>query len=125
MVLRTAEGLELLPSAVTFIATLIAFALSLNPFSIATISFLAYVIAFLLTFFELYIIPGLPALGTVYSYISGYGIAFIILAGIGYLTSGLYGVVAFFLGRILAGFLCYLIDFIGAKQSYNKTGMML
>lgn len=124
-VLKTTEGLELFPSAITFIAALVSFALRLDTVSIAVISFLSYFIAFMLTFFGLYVIPGLPTLGTLYSYISGYGIAFVIIAVIGYLTSGVYGVIAFFIGRILAGILCWVIDFIGAKRAYNKTGIML
>lgn len=124
-VLKTTEVLELFPSAAIFIATLIAFAIGLNPVSIAIVAFSSYIVAFLLTFFGLFIIPGLPTLGTAYSYMSGFGVAFVILALVGYFTSGLYGVIAFFIGRISAGIVCYILDFISAKQAFNKTGLML
>lgn len=124
-VLKTTEGLDLLPSAVTFIAALIVFALRLDTISIAMVSFSAYFIAFMLTFWGLYVIPGLPTLGTTYSYISGFGIAFVLIAIVGYFTVGVYGVVAFFIGRILAGILCLMFETIDAKRMNNKAGIAL
>lgn len=124
-VLKTTEGLELLPSAVTFIATIIAYVMKLEAVAIAITAFTSFLITYMITFFGLYIIPGLPALGTLYSYISGYGIAFIIIAVTGYLTIGLPGVVAFFIGRVLAGITCMIIESNEAKRTYNKTGIAL
>jgi len=124
-ILKTTEGLELLPSAVTFIAIIIAFIMRLEIVQIATISFLSYFLSYMITFWGLFIIPGLPTFGTLYSYISGYGVAFIIIVITGYVMKGLYGIIAFIIGRILAGIICSAIEAFEAKRMHNKFGITL
>ena len=71
------------------------------------------------------IVPGLPSLGTLYSYISGFGLLLIILAVYGFLSVGWQGVVAFFVGKLVAGVINNAIGFWNAKRIHSKIGTPL
>jgi len=73
-ILKTTEGIESLPGMLAFIAGIIAFALHLPPLQIVLIVAAIQLVGKLINAFGLYIVPGLVNLGTLFSYISGYGI---------------------------------------------------
>lgn len=102
-ILKTTEGLESIPSLITFATGLVCFYLRLSLFEIGLYVFIASIIGFLITFFGLYIISILDRLGTFYSYISGFGILLILLIVYGFITVGWQGVIIFFVAKFLAG----------------------
>ncbi len=124
-VLKTTEGLESIPSWVTFATGLVCFYLHLPAFEIGLYVFIASIIGFLITSFGLYIIPGLDRLGTFYSYISGFGILLVLLAVYGFITIGWQGVVIFFVAKFLAGIVKMTIETIQMKKVHSKTGLAL
>lgn len=111
-VLKTTEGLEAIPSLITFTTGLICFYLRLPLFEIGLYVFIASMAGFLITSFGLYIIPGLVRLGTFYSYISGFGILLVLLAVYGFITIGWQSVVVFFVVKFLAGIIKMAIEWI-------------
>ena len=58
-VLKTTEGLKLIPSLITFITGFVCFYLRLPVFEIGLYVFIASIAGFLMTFFGLFIIPGI------------------------------------------------------------------
>jgi len=124
-VLETTEGLESIPSLLTFITGFICFYMRLSLFEIGLYVFIASIIGLAITSFGLYVIPGIVKLGTFYSYISGYGILLILLAVYGYITVGWQGVLVFFATIFLGGIIKIIIESIQMKRLYLKTGMVL
>lgn len=102
-VLQTTEGFELLPSCLTFVATILCFLNHLNPITTIIIVASTQVLGFF------WCIRGLPVhmsflrLSIIYSVLHGYGIYLGILAVIGFFFAGWQGVVAYVTGRVLAG----------------------
>lgn len=123
-ILQTTESLEVLPAAITFIATIIAFVLSGDIYTIAITTFLAYFITYLTTL-NGFIIPGLLNIGKLYGYLSMTGTAYIIIALTGYMLCGINGILGFIIGRAAAGISCYIIDLFTAKSAYKKKGILI
>ncbi len=124
-VLKTTEGLESIPGMLAFVAGTTSFYLKLDPYSIGLYVLVASVVGTIITTFGLFVVPGLPRLGTLYSYISGFGILLIILAVYGFLSVGWQGVVAFFVGKLVAGVINNAIGFWNAKRIHSKIGTPL
>lgn len=122
-ILKTTEGLELIPSLITFATGLICFYLRLSLFEIGLYVFIASIIGFLITFFGLYIISMLGRLGTFYSYISGFGVLLILLIVYGFITVGWQGVIVFFVAKFLAGIIKIPIETKLMKQ-HGELGFL-
>jgi len=121
-VLKTTEAIESLTSIATFIAALICFIMHLDAVQIAVIISITYIASVLLNTFGLFIIPGQVAIGTLYSYISGYGLLIIVIAIVGYLTTGWQGVVAYFAGKFTGWCVARVIEFIETRRYFKLTG---
>jgi len=124
-VLKTTEGLESIPSLITFATGLTCFYLQLPVIEIGIYVFAASIVGFFITSFGLYIIPGLDRLGTIYSYVSGFGILLILLAVYGYFSVGWQGVVIFFVAKVIAGIVKMAIETMQMKRVHSKTGLAL
>ena len=124
-ILKTTEGLESIPSLITFATGLVCFYLRLPSFKIGLYVFITSIVGFLITSFGLYIIPGLDQLGIFYSYISGFGVLLILLAVYGFTTVGWQGVIIFFVAKFLAGIVKIPIETMQMKKIYSKTGLAL
>lgn len=124
-VLKTVEGIELIPSTFAFITGLFTFLNGYSPISIATIVAIATLIGGLITVFGLYVIPFLVRFITFLSYLHGYGIFTIVIIVLGLITVGWKGTLFYFIGRYSAGLLLLLIDIIQMKHISNKTGFQL
>lgn len=122
-ILKTTEGLESIPGMLSFIVGLISFYLGLDPYQIALYTFTASIVGTIITTFGIYIIPGLTQLGTFYSYVSGFGILLIILSTYGFVSVGWQGVVAFFIGKLIAGIINTGIGFWNTKRIYSQLGI--
>ena len=121
-VLKTTEGIELLPKAITFIVAIICFLLELEPTKIFYFVFAGYLFITLINTFGFYIIPGIVSIGTLFSYISGYGIYLIVLIIVGFLTTGWQGLIAFFAAKFLGRIITYIIDLLQSKRTYKLVG---
>lgn len=121
-VLKTTEGIESFTSTATFIAVIICFFMYLDPLKILLIISIIYVITVLLNTFGLFIIPGQVAIGTLYSYISGYGLIIICVVLVGYFTIGWQGLVAYFIGKFIGWCVGRVIEVMETKRYFKLTG---
>ena len=124
-VLKTTEGLTDILPMLAFVVGVISFYFRLDPYQIGLYTFLVSVVGGIITTFGFFVIPGLPKLGTLYSYISVLGILFVALVAYGFFSVGWQGVVAFLIGRILAGIINTGIGFLQSKQIYSKSGLVV
>ena len=69
-----------------------------------------------------YFIPGLIAVGTLYSYVSGFGIILIVLGVFGFFVAGWQSVVAFFVAKFLAWGVAQVLEFIDTKRMFKLSG---
>lgn len=122
-VLKTTEGIDCIPPLLAFCAGLICFASHAHPFYIAVAVVISSSLGTLLTCRGLFIVPGLVALGTMYSYLAGYGIYFVTLLVVGYFTVGLWGIAAYFIARGLGLLIQQVIEFAEVKAAYDATGI--
>jgi len=124
-VLKTTEGLESIPGIFALIAGLVSFYLGLQPYQIGLYTLIASVIGTIITIFGVFIIPGIPKLATLYSYISGFGILLIISAIYGFVSVGWQGVAAFFIGKLIAGIINWGIEFWNSNRIHSVIGNAL
>lgn len=124
-VLKTTEGLESIPDMLALIVGLVSFYLKLDPHQIGLYTFIASVAGTAITLLGAFIVPGLPRLGTLYSYISGFGIILISAAVYGFISVGWQGVAAFFIGKFAAGLFNNVVEFWNVKRIHSKIGIAL
>lgn len=124
-ILKTTEGIESLPGLLAFVAGLVAFGLHLPPTQIALVVGVSQLAGTLINALGLYTIPGLVGLGTVYSYISGYGIYLIAVTVTGFVLGGWQAVAAFFAGKIIAFIIGEAIEFWQTNRYHKLTGHAL
>jgi len=124
-VLKTTEGIESLPGALAFIIGLICFSFKLQPLQIGLTTFLVSVLTALMTRQGFYIFPDIIKVGTFYSYLAGFGILIILLAGFGFYLVGWRGVVSFFVARLLAGLVSELLDFRETRRISSISGIAI
>lgn len=124
-ILKTTEGIEHIPDVFAFLTGLICFILKVEPYYIGAIVLALTVIGAMIRRYGFFFIPGIVSLGTLYSYISGFGILLIALLVVGYFLVGIQGIVAFVVGRIIAGVINYALDIIFHKSIYKKSGLIL
>ena len=121
-VLKTTEGIESLPTMFAFIAGMIAFSIHLPPLQIALIVAALQLLGKLINVFGLFIVPGLVALGTLFSYISGYGIYLIIVIITGFVLGSWQAVLAFFIGKFAASIVGQVLEFWQTNRYHKLTG---
>lgn len=121
-ILKTTEGIEVLPGMLAFIAGIVTFVMRLSPFEIGAAVAAAQLLGRLTNLFGLYVVPGLIALSTVFSYFAGWGVFLIISAVVGLNFSGWQGLLAFFLGRLAAGVVGLGLEFWQTSHYYKLTG---
>jgi hypothetical protein len=121
-VLKTAEGLELLPSAMLFLVGIGCFISKVGPVTIAL------AVAIVCVSFRTMLALGTPLpswfvrVGTIYSFLSGYGIFLVCVFSIGFFTSGWKGVAAYFLGQFLGVILGGIIEMKATWNAYSQNG---
>ena len=145
-VLKTTEGIASIPGMLAFMAGVLSFFLGLGIYQIGFYTFLACVSGMVITtrylnlehlllflafldeklvgIFRIFI-PKLPSLGTLYSYVSGFGILLVVLIVYGITSVGWKGVIAFFVGRIVAELVNLVITFRVMKKIYSETKVPL
>ncbi len=121
-ILKTTEGIESLPGMLAFIAGMIAFSIHLPPLQIALVVAASQILGALINAFGLFIIPGLVGLGTLFSYISGYGIYLIAVIISGFVLGGWQAVAAFFVGKIIAAIVNQVLEFWQTSRYHKMTG---
>lgn len=121
-ILKTVEGIESLPTVVSFVTGLYCFATRLEPLKTGVAVFIGYLVATLINLRGLYFIPGLVSLGTLYSYVSGFGLLLIVLCVFGFLVAGWQSVLAFFVGKYLAWAIAQVIELIDTRRMYKLSG---
>jgi hypothetical protein len=124
-VLKMAEGLESIPGFLAVLTGLICFILHVEPLKIGFWVGGITIIGYLITVTGFYIIPGLPSLSAVYSNFTGFGIFYILLSVIGFFLVGWKGVLAFFIGRVIAGALNTIYGHMRFLRVHNETGLYL
>lgn len=123
-ILKTTEGIEILPGMLAFGAGIIAFVNHMPPIQIGFIVAGAQLYGVMINFLEVYtihglIIPGLIPMSTLCSYLSGWGLFWILSSIIGFIFVGWQGVLAFFVGKIAVMAISQILDFWQASR-YNK-----
>lgn len=124
-VLKTTEGIESIPSLLAFCTAMVCFGLHTTPFIVGLAVTIAVTFGTLLTSRGLFIIPGFVALGTLYSYLAGYFIYFTAIIVVGYITTGIGGVAAYFAARVIAFIIQQVFEFSDTKAAFAATGMPL
>ena len=121
-ILKTTEGIESIPGMLAFIAGLIAFSIHLPPIQIALFVAAAQIVGALINAFRLFAIPGLIGLGTLFSYISGFGIYLTVVIIIGFVLGGWQAVAAFFAGKIISAIVNQVIEFWQTSRYRRLAG---
>lgn len=124
-ILKTAEGFELLPSALAFLAGIICFFLNAGLLVIA----LAVALVSVSSRTCVYVGVPLPAwsisIGTAYSCLSGYGVFLLGIFAVGLPTVGWKGVVAYFVGKAIGGLVNSVIEMKSSWSSYQQGELAL
>jgi len=121
-VLKTVEGIESLPQSFAFLAGLVCFFLNLLPSQIGITVFVVTVLFSLMTRYGLYVTPGIVRVGTIYSYLAGFGILLVLLAVFGFYRVGWRGVLAYFIARLAAGIVNWLLAMQETRMYFRKVG---
>lgn len=121
-VLKTTEGIESLPGAFAFLTGLLCFFLAVTPLKIGITVFIVTVLLGLMTRYGFYVFPGIVQVGTIYSYLAGFGILLILLLVLGFLLAGWKGIVAFLIGRLLAGIVNGALNWHRAYYYHSVLG---
>lgn len=121
-ILKTTEGIESLPGMLAFISGIVAFVMGFAPLHIGLVVGGAQLVGVVINLFGLYGFPGLVPLGTLFSYISGYGIFHLVAGIVGFVFAGWQGVLAFFIGKLVAGLISQVLQFRQTRRYHKLTG---
>lgn len=124
-VLKTVEGIELIPSLFAFFTGIYVFLNNFSPIDIAIYVGIATLVGGLITTLGLFIIPFLVRLITGLSYLKGFGVFSIAIIISGFLTVGWKGTMFYLIGHYAASFIIFIVDFWQMKMAYKKTGFAL
>jgi hypothetical protein len=117
-ILKTAESLASLHSTLVFITGIICFIMRLSPL---TIGLFVWAIHLLGTYMQtLRSLPGVLAISTLHSYISGFGLSSLTIFIVGFYSVGWRGIFAFFLAKFIAGTCCASFLF---WKAIRKSGL--
>jgi len=122
-VLKTVEGIELIPSFFAFFTGIYVFSNDFIPSRIAIYIAVATFIGWIIIAFGLFVIPFLVRFITLLSYLKGFGIFVIAIIIIGLLTVGWKGTLFYFIGRYSASIIIFLFDTLQMKLAHTKTGI--
>ena len=122
-ILKTAEGIEHIPFVLAFVAVLICFYFRLNAIYLASCVFLGYTAGSLINLTGLYVIPGLVAVGTIYSYVSGYGLFPIITGVLTFVWLGWIGPVFYFGALLPAWLLRHALEWYAVRRAFRLSGI--
>jgi len=121
-ILKTTEGLEELPAALSFVAALVCAFVRSSPQQLFLSVLASCLVALLINQLGLYIFPGLVALGTTYSYFSGWGLLLILIAIATFLTVGWLGVVAFAAAKISGWLISQVLEWSFTRRTFAGLG---
>lgn len=121
-VLKTTEGIESLPQSFAFIAGLICFFLKLPPLQIGLVVFVVSILISLMTRYGFYVFPSMVKFGTIFSYLSGFGILLILLSALGFYLVGWRGVLAYFAARFVAFVVNWVLSVRETRIYMRKIG---
>jgi len=119
--LKTVEGLDDFPNFLAFVTGLICYVFTVNPVSIAVSTGLMYIVGVLITFYGFFIIPCLPILAMHYSIHSR--VFLLALTFLGFIFVGWTGVLAFFIGKVIAYLAGMLIELFKMKKMKKDLGI--
>lgn len=124
-ILKTAEGFELLPAAITLLVGLASFTLKAGLVPIAV----AVAVVSIFTRTIVYLGVPLPAwlvrIGTAYSLLSGYGVFLLCVFAVGFPTVGWKGIAAYFVGKAVGGIVNSVVEMKSSWSSYESGGSAL
>ncbi|MBK8581810.1 MAG: hypothetical protein IPL86_08250 [Flavobacteriales bacterium] len=124
-VLKTVEGIELIPNLFAVLTGIYMMLNNYDSINIAVAVFVAMMIGGIATAFGLYVIPFLVRSATAISYIHGFGIFSIVIIVTGLLTVGWQGVLFYFIGRYSASLFLSIMDFLQMYYIRNRTGVVI
>lgn len=104
---------------------MVCFSLRVEPVGIGMVVFLGSLTGAFICRNGLYVIPGLPAHGTAYSYINGFGVIMIAQIVVGLLLVGWQGVAALYVSSAVASGCNWLLESRYMKKLTNMTGIFL
>lgn len=122
-VLKTVEGIQLIPSVFGFVTGLFLFFTDYSAVDIGLYVGLASILGILLKESGFYIIPFLVRIITGLSYLHGFGFFTISILLTGLLTVGWKGTMFYFIGRWIASLINSLVDILHTKRIFKKTGI--
>ena len=121
-VLKTTEGIESLPQAFAFLAALTCFFFKLPPLQIGLVVFIVTFLFSLMTRYGFYVFPSIVKIGTIYSYLAGFGLLLILLCVVGFYLVGWRGVLAYFVARFLEGVIAKILDVRETRMYLREIG---
>lgn len=121
-ILKATEGIESLPAMFAIISGIIGFLMQLPPLQIGLAAGIAQLLGVLINTYGFYYVPGLVALGTLFSYVSGYGIFLIPATVVGFIFVGWQGVLAFFIGKFSASMISHALQFRQTLRYHKLIG---
>ncbi len=122
-VLKTTEGLEHIPSVLSLIVGIECVVTHIPPLHLGLAVFVASLIGSFITRRGMYLVSGLPGLGTAYSYFSGFGLILAAQVVGGFVFVGWHGVLAFYLGTWAASCCNWMFEFMQAKNIHRQSGL--
>ena len=124
-ILKTVEGLEVIPSLLGMVSGAYVLYLNLTPETIFLCSLVGFVVGVLISYFGLFVFPGLVLLAILYTYVAGFGLIWLLIVGWGVYFSDWKGVVAFFLAMVISEGIRWVLEFIKMKKSYALSGICI
>lgn len=121
-VLKTCEGLEYIPSIFGFIGGLAGLLIGSSPWHVLLGIVLGTVLGKLLTMFGMFLIPGLPVIATLWSWVAGYGIFTIFGVAGSWLLRG-WEFAAFWLGGFAAAYIASMFILEPMRMKYYKKSV--
>jgi len=122
-ILKTTEGIESVPQFLVFTTAVVCFLNRISPMGTGILVFTAHFAGYFLMQRGLFLVPGLVGAGTLYSYLSGYGLFITSTIIVGFLTTGWRGLAAYGLARLMGFIVNFLSEGIQARRTFRQTGL--
>lgn len=124
-ILKTVEGLELLPGTLAVLSGICCFIFGFSTLNIALYTGLFTLLGGLIIRFGIFIFPRLMMILITIGTLNSYLLLYVIVIIIGLITVGWRGILFFFIGRYGAGLLNEGIEFISMKIAHKKFEILL
>jgi hypothetical protein len=121
-VLQTTEGFELLPFTLGFMDAILCFLGHLGPVLTALVVAVAHVMGHCICINNLTAGVFFVRMSTILSVVNGYGIYFLVLGVVGFISAGWQGLAAYTVGRLLAGLVNGIINHFNEKRMQKEAG---